>query len=104
MHIFGDPLRMPIVMVERVMNAPRRTTSQNSYLRHFGLVDSHSLQTGHSSDTVGKKSAPENNSHVLKIVVFVHGFQACLALMKFTAKQYVAFHVALELVSFIHAC
>ncbi|XP_061352978.1 uncharacterized protein LOC133297794 isoform X1 [Gastrolobium bilobum] len=71
MHIFGDPLRIPIVIVEHVINAPRRSTSETSLARHIGFVDSHDL----SPDTIGKKSAPQSNARVLKIVVFVHGFQ-----------------------------
>ncbi|RDY12987.1 hypothetical protein CR513_02150, partial [Mucuna pruriens] len=81
MHIFGDPSHIPIVIVERVMNAPRRTISENSYLRHVGLVNSHSFHTGLNLDTANKNSAPQ--SRVLKIVVFVHGFQASLAFMHF---------------------
>ncbi|XP_061370160.1 uncharacterized protein LOC133312893 isoform X2 [Gastrolobium bilobum] len=75
MHIFGDPSRIPIVIVERVMNAPRRTISENSYLRHVGRVNSHSFQTGFDMDIANKKSAVQSNARVLKIVVFVHGFQ-----------------------------
>ncbi|KAK2392444.1 protein FAM135B [Trifolium repens] len=75
MQIFGDPLRIPVVLVERVMNVPRRSISEISLLGHVGLVDSHSLKNGLGSDTIRKKSAPESNVRVLKIVVFVHGFQ-----------------------------
>ncbi|XP_019415413.1 PREDICTED: protein FAM135B-like isoform X1 [Lupinus angustifolius] len=67
MYIFGEPLRVPIVIVERVMNTPRRNSNQNSYLRH--------MQTEPSLDTMGKKSAPKSIARLLKIVVFVHGFQ-----------------------------
>ncbi|KAE9603800.1 putative protein FAM135, alpha/Beta hydrolase [Lupinus albus] len=67
MYIFGDPLRVPIVIVERVTNTPRRNSNQNSYLRH--------MQTESSPDTIGKKSAPQSVARLLKIVVFVHGFQ-----------------------------
>ncbi|KAK7282940.1 hypothetical protein RIF29_12075 [Crotalaria pallida] len=63
MYIFGDPLHVPIVIVERVMNTPRRDSNQNSYLRHM------------RTDTIGKQSAPQSIARVLKIVVFVHGFQ-----------------------------
>ena len=62
MHIFGDPSSIPIVIVERVMNAPRRTIS------------------GLNLDTANKISAPQTSTRVLKIVVFVHGFQASLTL------------------------
>jgi hypothetical protein len=89
MQIFGDPLRIPVVLVERVMNVPRRSISEISLLGHVGLVDSHSLKNGLGSDTIRKKSAPESNVRVLKIVVFVHGFQACL--VDFIAKLHLVF-------------
>ncbi|WJX16498.1 hypothetical protein P8452_06514 [Trifolium repens] len=77
MQMFGDPLRIPIVIVERVMNAPRRTISENSYLRNVILPNSHNFQAGLNSisDTANKESNPQSNARVLKIVVFVHGFQ-----------------------------
>ncbi|KAK4276942.1 hypothetical protein QN277_015029 [Acacia crassicarpa] len=74
MYIFGDLSRVPIVIVERMMSAPRRTNSENSYLRQVELSELLTLQTD-SSVTVDKKSAPRSNARVLKIVVFVHGFQ-----------------------------
>ncbi|KAK2448763.1 hypothetical protein QL285_008010 [Trifolium repens] len=40
-------------------------------------------------DTIRKKSAPKSNVRVLKIVVFVHGFQACL--VDFIAKLHLVF-------------
>lgn len=91
MQIFGDPLRIPVVLVERVMNVPRRSTSEISLMRHVGFVDSHSLTNGPSSDTLSKKSAPQSYVRVLKIVVFVHGFQACL--VDFIAKLYLVFYL-----------
>ncbi|XP_017430244.1 uncharacterized protein LOC108338072 isoform X2 [Vigna angularis] len=72
MHIFGDPLHVPIVIVERVMNAPRRTISDNSYLRNLELT---SVQTGLNLDSANEISATQSSPRVLKIVVFVHGFQ-----------------------------
>lgn len=77
MHVFGDPSRIPIVIMERVLNAPRRTFSENSYFRHLDLVDS-SLLTGPGPES-GKKqsgSSKQQTGRELKIVVFVHGFQA----------------------------
>ncbi|XP_037493387.1 protein FAM135A isoform X2 [Jatropha curcas] len=77
MYIFGDPLRVPIIYVERVINAPRRTFSENSYFRNLDLIDSPSLLAGPGPGTL--KKLPGGNSHKksreLKIVVFVHGFQ-----------------------------
>lgn len=85
MYIFGDPLRIPIIIVERVMNATRRTLSMNSYFTNVDRIDSPASGAGPS--TAGIKSQtgmeikpsnayPQKNSRQLKIVVFVHGFQA----------------------------
>ncbi|XP_012571425.1 uncharacterized protein [Cicer arietinum] len=74
MQIFGDPLRVPVVLVERVMNVPRRSNSEISFMGHVGLVGSR-ITNGLTNDTLSKKSAPQSNVRVLKIVVFVHGFQ-----------------------------
>lgn len=102
MQIFGDPLRIPVVLVERVMNVPRRSTSEISHMRNVGFVDSHSLTNGPSNDTLSKKSAPQSNVRVLKIVVFVHGFQA--GLVDFIAKICLVFYLGLEHVKYIHIC
>ncbi|GLT65210.1 hypothetical protein SLA2020_376540 [Shorea laevis] len=77
MYIFGDPLRIPIVIVERVMNAPRRTFSDNSYLRSLDMIDTASLLTGARYEAGKKQSSTScpQNGRDLKIVVFVHGFQ-----------------------------
>ncbi|KAK7311739.1 hypothetical protein RJT34_10059 [Clitoria ternatea] len=75
MQIFGDPLRTPIVIVEHVLNVPRRCPSDNSFLRSIGHVDSDLLFEPDSDTIMGKKSATQSNARVLKIVVFVHGFQ-----------------------------
>ncbi|XP_062158083.1 uncharacterized protein LOC133865669 isoform X2 [Alnus glutinosa] len=77
MHIFGNPSNIPIVIVERVMNAPRRSTSENSYLRHLDMIDSLDSVTEPSSAAVNNQSGPsrQQGGRVLKIVVFVHGFQ-----------------------------
>lgn len=82
LHIFGDPSSIPIVIVERVMNAPRRTTSENSYLRHLDVLNAPGLETGSGSESVNKQSgySSSKRNRVLKIVVFVHGFQASFSL------------------------
>lgn len=56
LHIFGDPSRIPIVIVERAVNAPHRSAVGTS-------VDMALAQT------------TRHASRILKIVVFVHGFQ-----------------------------
>ncbi|KAF3571316.1 hypothetical protein F2Q69_00063630 [Brassica cretica] len=76
MHIFGDPMRVPIVIIERVWNAPRRTFSENSYMRHVDKIDS-SLLNGHDDESGTRKhNNSQHGGRELKIVVFVHGFQA----------------------------
>lgn len=85
MHIFGDPSRIPIVIVERVINAPRRTFSVNSYFSHLDVNDSSRLPNGVGIEAATKPTGAgvHHGGRVLKVVVFVHGFQACLALPNF---------------------
>ncbi|GMN40240.1 hypothetical protein TIFTF001_009470 [Ficus carica] len=80
MHIFGDPSSIPVLIVERVMNAPRRTTSENSYLRHLDVIDSPGSPSAPGSEAGDKLTSMNKhaNGRVLKAVVFVHGFQASL--------------------------
>ncbi|XP_056167962.1 uncharacterized protein LOC115676395 isoform X1 [Syzygium oleosum] len=74
MHIFGEPSHIPIVIVERVVNAPRRTVSVNSYFNHMNLKDYPGLLGGPSYEAA-KKPSTQQNGRILKAVVFVHGFQ-----------------------------
>ncbi|XVF39715.1 hypothetical protein PTKIN_Ptkin01aG0055400 [Pterospermum kingtungense] len=77
MQIFGDPSGIPIVIIERVMNAPRRSLSDNSYLRNLDIMDPVSSRTILGSEA-GKKlpsTSTAQNGRDLKIVIFVHGFQ-----------------------------
>ncbi|PON68315.1 Protein FAM [Parasponia andersonii] len=71
MYIFGDPSRIPVLIVERVMNAPRRTNSENSYLRHFDVINSPGLLGASDSQAVNKLTSinkSKNGGRVLKIV------------------------------------
>ncbi|XP_009148318.1 protein FAM135B [Brassica rapa] len=72
MHIFGDPMRVPIVIIERVWNAPKRTFSDRSSMRHVDKIDSSLLNDENRSI---KHNTPQHSGRELKIVVFVHGFQ-----------------------------
>lgn len=77
MYIFGDPLRNPVILVERVMNAPFRTRSGNSYFTPLGQKDTASILMG-TRVTGGNQlsgTGTPRNSRILRIVVFVHGFQ-----------------------------
>ncbi|CAA2982444.1 FAM135B-like [Olea europaea subsp. europaea] len=77
MHIFGDPSRIPIVIVERVVDVPLRSGSGNSYFSQLDQKGRSSLISGGDSTPTNKLSVASNrqSSRVLKIVVFVHGFQ-----------------------------
>ncbi|OVA03332.1 protein of unknown function DUF676 [Macleaya cordata] len=77
MHIFSDPLRNPVILVERVMNAPLRTRSGNSFFTPLDQKDASSMLMGTRVNAGNKLSGtgPQRNGRVLRIVVFVHGFQ-----------------------------
>ncbi|CAF1924586.1 protein FAM135B isoform X1 [Brassica napus] len=72
MHIYGDPMRVPIVIIEGVWNAPKRTFSDRSSMRHVDKIDSSLLNDENESRT---HNNPQQSGRELKIVVFVHGFQ-----------------------------
>ncbi|XP_010241697.1 PREDICTED: protein FAM135B-like isoform X2 [Nelumbo nucifera] len=76
MHIFGDPLRIPVIIVERVLNTPRRTISGNSYFS-VDQRDASNTVMGPMVKAVSNLSSagPQKNVRVLRVVVFVHGFQ-----------------------------
>lgn len=79
MYIFGDPARIPIVIVERVVQAPLHMTSGNLYFSHPDQRENPGLHVKSSSEAVKKSTGPSSHQvgRVLKIVVFVHGFQVC---------------------------
>ncbi|KAG8388639.1 hypothetical protein BUALT_Bualt02G0146300 [Buddleja alternifolia] len=70
LHIFGDPSRIPIVIVERVVNAPVRSTSGNSYFSELDQKDTNSLIAGVETDPSNKLSgtSARQSGRVLKIV------------------------------------
>ncbi|KAK6153349.1 hypothetical protein DH2020_012988 [Rehmannia glutinosa] len=68
LHIFGDPSRIPIVIVERVVNAPVRSTSGNSYFSQLDQKDTNSLIAGVDLNPSNKLAgATRQNGRVLKI-------------------------------------
>ncbi|KAL5726926.1 hypothetical protein ACHQM5_000169 [Ranunculus cassubicifolius] len=77
MHIFGEPLRIPVILVDRVVNSPLRTTSGNSYFSALGQKDSFTIRTTPSFKAGYRLSGSgaQKTGRLLKIVVFVHGFQ-----------------------------
>ncbi|XP_059650912.1 uncharacterized protein LOC132297640 [Cornus florida] len=77
MHIFGDPSTIPIIIVERVVNAPLRSNSVNSFFSSVDQIDTPILLAGVGFKSINKLSSasPQQIGRILKIVVFVHGFQ-----------------------------
>lgn len=77
MHIFGEPLHIPVILVDRVVNARLRTTSGNSYFTALDHKDTFSIRMGTEVKAGNKLSGAgsQRSGRVLKIVVFVHGFQ-----------------------------
>lgn len=79
LQIFGDPSRVPIVIVERVINAPSHSLSGNSLLNPWNQENTKDLngRVSPPSDRQLLGANTHQNGRVLKIVVFVHGFQVC---------------------------
>lgn len=75
MYIFEDPLHIPIIIVERMANMGR-SPSLNSYFNALETKANLLLENG-SRATNKSRSSPQQNGQVLRVVVFVHGFQAC---------------------------
>ncbi|CAI9112471.1 OLC1v1012925C2 [Oldenlandia corymbosa var. corymbosa] len=77
MHIFGDPARIPIIIIERAVNAPLRSTSGNSYFSRMDPKNKLSplSEVGSRGPEKLSVAGTRQSGRVLKIVVFVHGFQ-----------------------------
>ncbi|MFS7989048.1 putative protein alpha/Beta hydrolase [Helianthus anomalus] len=71
LQIFGDPSRIPIIIVERVVNAPLLSQSGNTYFRNMDPKDTNGVLPQIDSSF----SSNKQKGRILKIAVFVHGFQ-----------------------------
>ncbi|KAL1336304.1 hypothetical protein HN51_030690 [Arachis hypogaea] len=67
MFMFGDPSQVPIVIVERLANITR-SVSVNSYLTPLDV------ENGSTTCELSQSNLSQNED-VLRVVVFVHGFQ-----------------------------
>ncbi|RAL47624.1 hypothetical protein DM860_011362 [Cuscuta australis] len=76
MQIFGDLLRTPIVIVERYLILPFPSSSGNSYSSNPDPKQTDIKLSQVGSKPIKKIGSLGRSGHVLKIVVFVHGFQA----------------------------
>ncbi|TKY59556.1 FAM135B protein [Spatholobus suberectus] len=74
MYIFGDPLLVPIIIVEHLTNV-YHSASVNSNFIPLEDERRHILENGSRATNKLCGSSPQQNDHVLRIVVFVHGFQ-----------------------------
>jgi len=71
MHIFGDPSHIPVILIEQhVMNVLLHGSAKKLSFNSLGQNDSSAMPKG---DRVVPNS--KRNGHLLKVVVFVHGFQ-----------------------------
>ncbi|KAL8161602.1 hypothetical protein V2J09_013091, partial [Rumex salicifolius] len=75
MQIFADPSHVPIVIVEHVINTPNHSRTGDSHLHIYDQNVSTTLLS--ELKAVGKFSAADHQSRscILRVVVFVHGFQ-----------------------------
>ncbi|KAJ4847371.1 hypothetical protein Tsubulata_018014 [Turnera subulata] len=78
MHIFEDPSRIPIVIVEHIMSVPQNAPRGYSCGSDMDFRDASQPLTGtdFGAGKASNMSCSEQNDRILKIVVFVHGFQA----------------------------
>ncbi|MBA0705989.1 hypothetical protein Golax_018133, partial [Gossypium laxum] len=72
MQIFGDPSGVPIVIMERVINAPRRTVSDISFLKNFDVMHLATTSTVLEAGKSQSSTSAAQSGHDLKIVVFGH--------------------------------
>lgn len=78
MHIFGNPLLIPVVLVERhVLNVPLHATDKKLVANPHAHNEVSTASEDFGAKPVLKSldaTLPRSN-RVLKVVVFVHGFQ-----------------------------
>lgn len=79
MQIFGDPSRIPVVVIEQhVMNVPQHSSSVNnspSSSDQSGVSTIVLPQPKEETNILTKTRNTKRTSRVLRAVVFVHGFQ-----------------------------
>ncbi|KAF7803665.1 protein FAM135B-like isoform X1 [Senna tora] len=66
MFIFGDPLHVPIIIVERMANI-QRSISVNSYFIPLEGKAEHTLKNGPSAMNKPPASSPQKNEHALRV-------------------------------------
>ena len=76
MYIFGDPSHVPIVIVEDAVNAPIRVMRRNSYISRVDQNEKNGFFPRFGTDPENALVSTRPDGRSLRIVIFVHGFQA----------------------------
>ena len=76
MHIYADPSRVPVVLIEQhVMVVPQHSSSKD-LASSPEQKDTIVLPKLQGESLVPKSSAGKKSGRILRAVIFVHGFQA----------------------------
>lgn len=81
MFIFRDLLLVPIIIIERLTNG-YHSASVNSDFNPLDDKKRHILENGSRAAKKLFGGSSQQNELVLRIVVFVHGFQACFTFLQ----------------------
>lgn len=77
MHIYADPARVPVVLIEQhVMVVPQHGSSKDLALNALEQTDTIVLPKLQGDSLAPKSSAGKKNGRILRAIIFVHGFQA----------------------------
>ena len=78
MHIYADPSRVPVVLIEQhVMVVPQHGSSKDLALNASEQKDTIVLPKLQGDSLATKSSAVgKKNGRILRAIIFVHGFQA----------------------------
>jgi len=76
MHIYADPSRVPVVLIEQhVMVIPQHGSSKDLALNAAEQKDTIVLPKL-QGDSLATKSTGKKSGRILRAIIFVHGFQA----------------------------
>ena len=79
MHIYANPSRVPVVLIEQhVMVVPQHGCNKDLLANAPDLYNTSVPPNLQGDSFAGNPSGGKNTGHVLRAVIFVHGFQASL--------------------------
>ena len=77
MHIYADPSRVPVVLIEQhVMVVPQHGSSKDLALNAAEQKDTIVLPKLQGDSLATKSSVSKKSGRILRAIIFVHGFQA----------------------------